>query len=483
VDPVIVVGGAVTTALTAIVMALEAHAQRRRTRYAEAAWRAGETCGLKRLAFQPTDSERPQPIVVVVGDKEGLLVRFDVSGYADVRTRIFIAEHRPGIAFELHPSGLTVRREGRGTALRKRTGFREVEIGDDGFDEAVFIEGPPTLARAVLDRETRPLVYGALFEGKARRSQGSDWLDTAEFAFEAGVLRTTVTTSSCSALEALLPEVLRGLLDLSRRLMRPDDMAERLARTAHAETLDAARLHDMLTLVREFPEHEAARAALRAGLADRNDEIRLLCAMAVGENGRDVLLALATEPQVGDSCGSRALAAARDHLTLDRLQTILHQALRNRRPLVAGAALEALGRSRAPEIIPVLVHVLREGGGSLPVAAAQALALSGLPGAEAPLLEALARDDRDVCLAAAQALGHVGSTAAIPALTDARARNGEREFDRVIRQAIAEIQSRVPGASPGQLSLADANAQAGQLALADDTTGRLSLTPKRVRRP
>jgi HEAT repeat protein len=117
------------------------------------------------------------------------------------------------------------------------------------------------------------------------------------------------------------------------------------------------------------------------------------------------------------------------------------------------------------------------------VAAAQALALSGLPGAEAPLLEALARDDRDVCLAAAQALGHVGSTAAIPALTDARARNGEREFDRVIRQAIAEIQSRVPGASPGQLSLADANAQAGQLALADDTTGRLSLTPKRVRRP
>jgi HEAT repeat protein len=261
--------------------------------------------------------------------------------------------------------------------------------------------------------------------------------------------------------------------------MRPDDMAERLARTAHAETLDAARLHDMLTLVREFPEHEAARTALRAGLADQNDEIRLLCAMAVGANGRDVLLALATEPQVGDSCASRALAAARDHLTLDRLQTILKQALRNRRPLVAGAALEALGRSRAAEIIPVLVHVLREGGGSLPVAAAQALALSGLPGAEAPLLEALARDDRDVCLAAAQALGHVGSTAAIPALTDARARNGEREFDRVVRQAIAEIQSRVRGASPGQLSLADADAEkAGRLTLADDEAGRLSLSEK-----
>jgi HEAT repeat protein len=478
VDPLVVVGLAVSTVLAALMTAGQAYFQRRLTRYAEAAWRAGETSGLKRLAFQPADDEREPATVVVVGDTDGLLVRFDVSGSADIRTRILIAEQRPGVAFELHASGLTVRREGRGTALLKRTGFREVEIGDDGFDEAVFIEGPPTLARAVLDAETRPIVYRALVEGKVRRSQGSDWLDTADFAYEAGVLRTTATASSPSALEALLPEALGALVDLARRLMRPADIAERLARTARAETMDAARVHDLRTLLREFPEHYAARAALQSGLADRNDEIRLLCAMAVGENGRDVLLALATEPQVGDSCAARALAAARHHLTVDQLQAILKQALRNRRPLVAGAALEAIGRSRAPGIVPVLVHVLREGRGSLPVAAAQALALSGLPAAEAPLLEALAGDDRDVCLAAAQALGHVGSTAAIPPLTDARARHGEREFDRVVRQAIAEIQSRAPGASPGQLSLAEANAQAGQLALADDETGRLSLTPK-----
>jgi HEAT repeat protein len=192
-----------------------------------------------------------------------------------------------------------------------------------------------------------------------------------------------------------------------------------------------------------------------------------------------VLLDLAGDARVGDSCASRALAAARDHLTLDRLQSVLKQALRSRRPLVAGAALEALGRSQAPETIPILVHVLREGGGSLPVAAAQALALSGLPAAEAPLLEALAREDRDVCIAAAQALGHVGSTTAIPSLKEARTRRGEPEFDRAARQAIAEIQSRVPGASPGQLSLADADAEkTGQLTLADDEAGRLSLSLK-----
>jgi HEAT repeat protein len=476
-DLLLVIGGAVTTVLSTIAVALDGRARRRRTRFAEAAWRAGETCGLKRVAYKPTEDDLAR--AVVVGDTEGLLVRFDVSGETSIRTRLLIAEHRPGLPFDLPSSGLTLRREGRGTALRKRRGFREVEIGDAGFDEAVFIEGPPTLARALLDGETRPIVYRALFEAEARRSQGSDWLDTADFAFEAGVLLTTVTTSSSSALEALLPDVLRALLDLGRRLMRPDDMAQRLARTAHAETLDAARLQDMLTLAREFPEHDAARAALQAGLADRNDEIRLLCAMALGEKGRDVLLDLASDARTGDSCASRALAAGRDHLTLDRLQTILKHALRSRRPLVAAAALEALGRRHAPETIPILVHVLREGGGQLPVAAAQALALSGLPAAEAPLLEALERDDLDVRVAAAQALGHVGSTAAIPSLKEARTRQGGAEFDRAARQAIAEIQSRVPGASPGQLSLADAGAQkAGQLTLADDEAGRLSLSPK-----
>ena len=44
------------------------------------------------------------------------------------------------------------------------------------------------------------------------------------------------------------------------------------------------------------------------------------------------------------------------------------------------------------------------------------------------------------------------------------------------RQAIAEIQSRLEGASPGQLSLTEA--EAGQLSLARDEAGQLSLSQK-----
>ncbi|HEX3526943.1 MAG TPA: hypothetical protein VH988_07735 [Thermoanaerobaculia bacterium] len=47
------------------------------------------------------------------------------------------------------------------------------------------------------------------------------------------------------------------------------------------------------------------------------------------------------------------------------------------------------------------------------------------------------------------------------------------ELFKATRQAIAEIQSRLPGATPGQLSLA--GAEAGQLSLAQAEVGRLSL--------
>ena len=60
----------------------------------------------------------------------------------------------------------------------------------------------------------------------------------------------------------------------------------------------------------------------------------------------------------------------------------------------------------------------------------------------------------------------------------------DHEIGRATRQAIADIQSRLPGASHGQLSLAAtevgrlslAQAEAGELSLATDP-GQLSLPP------
>ena len=74
-------------------------------------------------------------------------------------------------------------------------------------------------------------------------------------------------------------------------------------------------------------------------------------------------------------------------------------------------------------------------------------------------------------VAAARALGRVGTVAAVAPLREAAERRGD--LRSAARQAIAEIQARLAGAEPGQLSLA--GGEAGALSLADGEPGRLTL--------
>jgi hypothetical protein len=77
--------------------------------------------------------------------------------------------------------------------------------------------------------------------------------------------------------------------------------------------------------------------------------------------------------------------------------------------------------------------------------------------------------------AIAEALGRVGTAAAVvPLRTMASRYPYDLGLRRASRQAIAEIQSRLTGATPGQLALADGDA--GQLSLADEgLEGQVSL--------
>jgi hypothetical protein len=77
-----------------------------------------------------------------------------------------------------------------------------------------------------------------------------------------------------------------------------------------------------------------------------------------------------------------------------------------------------------------------------------------------------------VALSAAKALGRVGTVAAVAALREAMQAGGNLPSSAG-RQAIAEIQARLKGAEPGQLSLA--GGEAGALSLAGGEPGRLSL--------
>ena len=155
----------------------------------------------------------------------------------------------------------------------------------------------------------------------------------------------------------------------------------------------------------------------------------------------------------------------------------LERALRGHRFETARACIDVLARGDEAAVKP-LAEALTVTTGVVASAAAKALGALRVPAAEQPLIRALWRDAPGLRVAAAEALGRSGSAASVLPLKDAAARDPEPAFLRATRQAIAEIHARLPGASPGQVSLAAS--EAGQLSLADAEVGRLSLAESRT---
>jgi thioredoxin-like negative regulator of GroEL len=205
--------------------------------------------------------------------------------------------------------------------------------------------------------------------------------------------------------------------------------------------------------------------------------VRVRAATALGVEARPTLLAVAHREDGDDMAAGRAIATLGETLPTDEVKAILAHALRARREVTASECLASLGRRAEPTTIPVLAKVLAIEKGELAVAAARALAATGLVAAEAPLLATLARDVPDLRVVAASALGQAGSAAAVLPLREAEARFKDDATRRAARQAVAEILSRLPGASAGQVSLAAPDT--GALSLADDASGRLTLDVNR----
>src|SRR4029079_5106745 len=78
------------------------------------------------------------------------------------------------------------------------------------------------------------------------------------------------------------------------------------------------------------------------------------------------------------------------------------------------------------------------------------------PAVEASLLSILEKDGAEARHAAARVLGRAASVAAVMRLFSSLYRpDTDADLERVVREAIAEIQSRRPGAAPGQISMPD----------------------------
>ena len=341
---------------------------------------------------------------------------------------------------------------------------RQIETGDPEFDDKFVIKGPRPFVCALLDAPVRRMLMRATDQGLLKLSGG-------ELQFD--------------GLDTKLADVLELFRDLGHRFADPPELPRRLLENVRRDPKPGVRLQNLLVLVREYPGDPNTTSALHLGAKDSNAEVQLRTAQELGAEGRDLLEELAAGLK-DDAVSAEAVTSLGPELSRERLQVILGDARKKGMVRTACVCLEALARFGAVAV-GTLAAMVADESFEIAIAAAPWLGATGDPAAEPPLLAALARDNAELQAAAAEALGRVGSAAAVLPLQEAAERSSA--LRKAARQAIAEIQARLDGASPGQLSLAmtagseagqlSLATEAGQLSLAPDKAGRLSLPPQR----
>ncbi len=356
------------------------------------------------------------------------------------------------------PPSLDFRAEGLATAFDRATGGKELVIGDPAFDNAVYVRGAEEPLFAALDAPTRAAVRAFV----ALPGRVSDGLVSVEVK---DVFPDAATLSA----------VLASAMDLAQRLSRPDDMVARLVTNARHDPEREVRRLNLGVLADRYSDHPVVREALRETMRTSDRELRLRAALALGAEGRATLLELAEDPNTPEDIVVPAVRGLGRDIKVEWALAFLETSLGRQRIQAALGVVWALARLREPAALARLAELAAAPDRALALASVRALAGYENSVAEPALIEALRHDDADLRLAAASALGRFGTTAAVVPLHAAvSAHPLDLDLRATARQAIAAIQSRVPGASPGQISLA--SGESGLLSLANgDEHGAVTL--------
>lgn len=329
-------------------------------------------------------------------------------------------------------------------------------VGDHPFDVAFEVDGAPTRVRALLDQETRQRLRLLDFKGRVSLSEG--------------VLSISIDHGSSDTING---EILSVLREAAERMTDGRPIIERLSGNALTDGDPEVRSLNLIELVREFGAFPRTKETLRQACSDADPEVRFVAGSELAEQGFPTLRDLVE----GDTpVAAKAMHALGENLPLARAPSLLREALAGARFDVVKACVQLLGRYGGAEVADVLVPLL-SGPVEVAISAVHALAELRAPLVEEALIETLRADDIELRLAVADALAHLGSVAAVLPLRKASDLSGEREFVRAARQAIAAIQSRVPGEAAGRVSLAET--VGGEVSLAESETGKVSLMAKK----
>lgn len=356
------------------------------------------------------------------------------------------------------PRALFLGHEGVGASFGKLFVGEDITTGDERFDAAVVVRGPSPLALSLLDEETRQRVTNLTASGGKVKD---------------GVVSIALHRRIKDG-EALAKFV-RDLVAVAERLAQQGPPVERLSAIARFDSASGTRQRALQELIAGFASEPLARETLRLALSDRAPEVRLLAAVALGEQGLDCLRGIVDSSGTAPEVALRAVEALGQLLPEEVALKRLEAAVRAGHDRLAQALVERFGPATSQSDVARLARQLEpDSRPEIAAACARALGRTGSPAAEPPLVAALGHADGDVRAAAAEALGKVGSVGTIGPLREAVADSLlSPSVRRAAIAAIAEIQSRLTGAAPGQLALSDG--EAGAVALASSPDGALSL--------
>ncbi|MCB9655305.1 MAG: HEAT repeat domain-containing protein [Deltaproteobacteria bacterium] len=193
-------------------------------------------------------------------------------------------------------------------------------------------------------------------------------------------------------------------------------------------------------LVRGYASSPRAWRAIKDALRSPSVEMRLIAAIALGEDGCEEL---------------ERIARSRDAPIMIREQAIEALSTRNR----YGALLQAL--SQAPDGVERRLL--------------QAVRTVSDPGIEHTVLRFLESDDEEVVESAADVLARSGTRLALPALHAATQRRFSIQTMSALKVAVELITDRLElGSSAGALALVEADRTTGALSMNDEGIGALS---------
>jgi hypothetical protein len=321
------------------------------------------------------------------------------------------------------------------------TDVEDVMTGDGEFDAEMLVR-----SRSLLDAVAR-LSYQAREAARLAIGAYDAKLERGEIRFE---------RSECMSDAHEIAGITDGMIALARALQdRTRTLKEQIIFNATEDPVGGVRVHNLrLLFASRYGDSKEVQRLAEAALHDRDPQVRIVAAHALGDAGFETLRRMAFNVRIPPPARVEAFEAMAAGLSANPdVLTLIDEAIAGTEEPVLSAMLRTCNRAdHVPALALLRVRsAFTEAEGKLELI--RLLAKSVEPKAEELIFDLLHSEDDAIASEAAKTLGLIGTRASLTALQDGNRRLGlAREVRAAIKDAIARIQTRLMGHG-GRLSV------------------------------